>query len=274
MLTKDALELILQHNTCQIDLVHEHGLQAPVTRAPNGVKLVELEKYLPAPVRHRALFNTDHIESFADYCQANGQDLIVFASSDRLQASVVFDIGTPDKPSHNEQVAKIITPWSEEWQAVCELGVTTIRRTQKEAAESIEEWRDFLTPINAEQQPISLAEAIAAIRDLETHARRQYTSTEHDLKQGRTAMEEIEVSQRSGVLPWGLRFDVSPADGVEKITRLLRMNVITGEKPMITFREMRPDQSRKTAIQAYMLQISKALQKREVSHQLLIGALQ
>lgn len=213
-------EQLVRGNAVSANTLNEFdtGL-TPFAVVPDNCKVTSLEPYLDRPARHKAHVHTESIKAFIGYAEFNvahtGKPLVLVRDGmhDRhLCATLLFDFGDNSKPSWRDNTASIRVPMSAEGKAAKDaIG----RVAQREFAEWLEDWRDYISAYNGEDQ-MTVANAVRAVRNLKIEARASHESSAGDLQASRTSMEEIEAKARDGMrLPTRIHFACTPFPEME-----------------------------------------------------------
>ena len=108
--------------------------------------------------------------------------------------------------------------------------------SQKELSDWIEDWHQYLTPVDDEGKAIPVAKAIAAVRTITVKASSESETTVGDTSASRSAMDQIEARSKE-TLPAALLFSVIPFEGLTEQQINLRISVITsGAVPALKLR--------------------------------------
>jgi len=104
--------------------------------------------------------------------------------------------------------------------------------TQKDMSDWIEDWQQYLTPVNENETAIAIAKAIAAVRTITVKATSESETTVGDT----SAMDQIEARSKE-TLPMALLFNVVPFEGLPEQQIKFRLSVITsGQQPVLNLR--------------------------------------
>ena len=171
--------------------------QAPVSAIPidSGMKIADLEKYMPAPCRFRGGFETRYLDMFAEYVSDQDGNPSVFIDPDQLSAKAFFDIGNPSKPGHGDHTATLRLKLSAHMQAINDICDTRNggRVSQREMAEWMEVWKEDLTAEDEDGTGIEIEDAIIGVRDITVESARKVQASAQNLSAERSDMESIEV---------------------------------------------------------------------------------
>lgn len=239
---KTAIEQIQQAASIEqaVEAIREamHGRASdshvPVVALPANFSLHDLEKFLPMRARFRGKFETPSISAFAEYVDRFGSDdSRVFVNESSMTATAVLDIGTPEAPGHCESRARLSPEKTAAYAALLEADGK--RMPQKEAAEWLEDWADFISAYYAEGDLMELKKAVSAIRRLTIESASKTVTEEQAYRATQSKLESIEAKADDG-LPAELRFMCEPYIEFTSRSFYLRMSIGTGgDKPTIRF---------------------------------------
>ena len=183
-----------------------------------GEKLISIEHLMSGRSRFRGRFETSVLSEFAGYLKAN-QGGVGYIGAESCTAKVYLNLGTQEKPGHGDWTASL----------KLDLRADGVRFEQKQLVEWIEDWAALL---DAEQ---GMPYAIASIRNLTISTSKDVTHTDKDFGASRSSLESIEAKSGAGI-PSHLQFTCTPYRGFTQRTFVLRLSVITGDKPGLTLR--------------------------------------
>lgn len=201
---------------------------------PSTMHVVDLESYQACRRRFRGRYTTTSIRHFADYlAAADTGDLRVFVDAEKACATCVIDAGDVCEPGHCEHRAQLTLRPTAIWRAVMALDNHVF--TQRSLAEWLEDWRNYLDAVSAEEELIPLARAIAAIRKIDITATAKSGSEVGNMSETRSALARIEASSVEG-LPARINATFHPYPELQKRTVALDLHVISGETPKLKLR--------------------------------------
>lgn len=251
---KDAIQHIEQGAVAAKLAANLHDMALPVVPVPDAYKLISIEKFLDQPARFRGTFRTDYINEFTAYMLkniVNSSTAGVFINAQKMTATGILDLGDPTSPKHAEHRAVVkIIPLN----AYTALrAMNGVKKSQREFAEWMEDWRDYLEAytdmgpgitqsengkIKAEGgNEIDLKAAIAAVRKITLKVTAANEHSTQDFKAARSALEEIEAFSKDLSLPGSLYFTCKPYEELQTRTFVCRVGVLTSEKePTIVLR--------------------------------------
>lgn len=225
---KSAVEQIQQSHTAAATNValDKANLDRPVVAIPDSFHLEDLEHMMPERARMRGTMTTTNLPAFVEYCeQRNNDDSTCFVDSEGMAAKAIFNLGYPTNPGHADYTARLELKKTAEYRALTEIDGRQL--SQKQAAEWIEDWADFLTAFDAEGNDIPLSRVVAAVRRLTIEASRKEDHDTQDFRASRSALESIEARSDDG-LPAGFRFRCVPYLALSARDFEIRLSILTG----------------------------------------------
>lgn len=207
---------------------------------PSDFKVHDLESVLLHRRRARGTMNTTSIADFAAYTkEAKQAGATVFVDVDQMKASAVLNLGTTDEPGHGDDRAILTAKKTAAYQAMRKVA-QGMAMSQQTVAEFCEDWSGFISYYK-ESDVVAPGRAIAAIRKITVEAMRKVEASEGQLSASRGMLESVTASS-SEPLPTHLYFACVPYQELELRTFVLRLGVITGDKPAITLRVVNVEQ--------------------------------
>lgn len=234
------------------------GTLMPLVAMPKDVMLANLEQYLPNRLRFRGSFATSSIKDFCRYCTSrttetgfSSKGFISIGKS--LSCEMIFNIGNAVTAGHCDDTAAMTLQPTALFNAVTRL-MTARDITQRELAEWIEEWSEYVTAHDSildSGKKLSLAASVTAIRKLTIKSASEKTSEVGDFTAARSALESIAATSVE-VLPASLAVKVTPYEGVNEIAIKIRLSVITsGESPKFRVHWIREEAQREEIAQDF-----------------------
>lgn len=172
----------------------------PTALLPDGVNVESLERFDLERFRFRGAMTTTSIPDFVRYAAGyanEAEPARCFIDADNMTARSVFNIGTLANPGHADNVASITLKKTAPFRAL--LQVNGDRLGQKEIAEWLEDWADFLSAFDADGNVLSIAQAAGAVRRV-------------NIKQVSEAAHE---ASSKDVMPVAFEFKCVPYEGLE-----------------------------------------------------------
>lgn len=201
-------------------------------------KAVSLEHLQAGRSRFRGTYKTNTLAEFIAYTKTRSESaggygpISVFVNAEGGAATAFFNLGDTAVPGHADDRAALDLRRTSAFSALLDIALKPLK--QKQLAEFLEDWFDVVQPLDVDE--ISLASAIAAIRDITITSKREQINVQGNLQASRSALEEIEAKSRRE-LPTGFRFVTAPYDGFIQRSFVLRLAVLPQEKdPLLTLR--------------------------------------
>ncbi|WP_339781308.1 DUF2303 family protein [uncultured Marinobacter sp.] len=244
--TKDNSALEMFAKAVQAENLRDYILgasQGTAAALPEGVKLANIEPFMPERARFRGAMKTAMIEDFIEFvtvtietADINADTFPCFVDPESMAARAYFNLGNQQYPGHGDHVALLKLKRTSTFEEV--LKINGDKLEQRLLAEWMEDWVDVLAATNEHGEPMPMSAAVAAIRRITIGANAETTSEETSFSSKRSAMAEVEAKNRDH-LPAFLQFTCEPYQGLSERTFTLRLNVITGENPRIGVRIVR-----------------------------------
>lgn len=247
-LTKEAIQLIT--DTALEATGKALPTFTPTAVLPEGAKVLDLEKYQALRSRFRGTFSTHSLADFSAYVvDRAGAGARGFINQDEMSCILLFNLGDTIMPGHADDRAVLKLKATAGYTAVQR--VAGERLAQKDLSDWIEDWHQYLTPVDAEGNPIPVAKAIAAVRTITIKATSESENTVGDTSASRSAMDQIEARSKE-TLPTALLFNVIPFEGLIEQQITLRISVITsGSAPVLKLRWVGEEVQREAIAQEF-----------------------
>lgn len=222
--------------------------------------LADLEQYLPHRRRFKGKYQTNAPSAFVEYLFEHADESVnVFVSQDKLNATAILNMGDNITPGHCDHTAHVALNMSAPFLAL--EAVHKEKLSQKNAAEWIEDWNQFIRILGEDRQEIPMAAAVASIRKMTVEQKRAQESSVGTFRQERTAMESIEA--RAETKPAYLEFTCVPHASLKPRTVLHRINILLGgEAPNFTFRPIQWETMLEEMIQEFTDNLMEEIQDR------------
>lgn len=232
-LTKEAIQLIT--DTALEATGKALPTFTPTAVLPEGAKVLDLEKYQALRSRFRGTFSTHSLADFSAYVVDRAKEgAHGFINQDDMSCVLLFNLGTTAVPGHADDRSILKLKATAGYTAVQK--VAGERLAQKDLSDWIEDWHQYLTPVDDAGNPIPVAKAIAAVRTITVKATSESETTVGDTSASRSAMDQIEARSKE-TLPAALLFNVIPFEGLTEQQITLRISVITsGAQPVLKLR--------------------------------------
>lgn len=234
---KSAIEQIQQAeatNSVNSAIKNFAGLAYPLVAVPNDFKTECLERYLPNKVRFTGTLKTNSLNDFTSFSLAHKQDgSKCFINSDNEEAVVIFNLGDDSKAGHADFKAFLKLEKTAEYKALLEKHDRHLN--QKQLAEFMEDWADYIVALNSDGAAISTSKAISAVRRITIEAKAEAKHEVQDFRSTRSALENVEAKTDHG-LPSEILFKCVPFNELPEFEFYARISIITGEEPKFSFR--------------------------------------
>ncbi len=144
------------------------GLACPTALLPAGTGVESLERFALERFRFRGTMTTTSIEDFVRYSKGYAsatEKARCFIDADHMTARSVFNIGTLDNPGHADNAASITLKQTAPFRAL--LQINGERLKQKQIAEWLEDWSDYLLAFDSDGNTMQISQAaqlFAALR--------------------------------------------------------------------------------------------------------------
>lgn len=232
----------LQHLESLALAAHSHKhTDIKTALLPSGATVVSLEKFMAHPERTRAIYTTSHPSDLQRYLITYGTELTaLFIDIAKLEACAIIDYGTPVLPAWGNHRALLKLQRTPEYNAL--LKVCSIRQTQRELIEWLEDWATTISLFHDETQ-LALGPAIHAIRKLDVKKINNIVQKDDDFHRSISAMESIELQQSdSQPTPTHIVWHGSLFEDTAPRTLRVRIGLQTGdEKPAFSLRIVEHD---------------------------------
>lgn len=247
MFDKQAIEKLQENAAIKSlnSIVDDCELSRNVVLAPQEFTLHDLEKFSVNRSRFRGNVTTSSIESFAAYSATHAADgAAVFIDANTMKAKLFIDIGNKERPGHCEHTASITL---EKTAAYVELlKIVGERKSQKEIAEFIEDWRANLRAWTEEddngfQSQITIVKALHAVRKITIEAKSASDSEVRNFGSTSTSMDSIDVKS-ADMPPAFFHFTCEPYAGLASREFILRLSVITDRSPALVLRIVKAEE--------------------------------
>lgn len=236
---RSAIEAItdLSAEAAKVTNIHIPAGITHLVAVPNSVTLANVESSMSGRTRFRGKLATDSIPDFVTYVK-NRKGGHGFIDTDKLGATVFFNLGDAENPGHGDHTARLTLKATPAYVAMLAAGGKAF--SQRDALDFIEDWSHLIGAHNVSDDgaftPIPLARAIAAIRKVKIKAESTTEQTEGNFQQSRSVLESVAASSDEG-LPDVLSFVTEPYLCLPERKFHLRVSVsTTGREPTLRFR--------------------------------------
>ncbi|KEY58465.1 YfdQ family protein [Serratia sp. DD3] len=208
----------------------------PVSVLPKDVNIESLECFQKNRFRFRGRMETTSIDDFARYSigYANaGDPARCFIDAEKMSARSVFNIGTLTAPGHADNVADINLKKTAPFRALLEINGK--RLNQKQIAEWLEDWSDFLTAFDASGETMTMAQAASAVRRVSIKQMQESDHEDGDFSGKRSLMQSVEATSKE-VMPVAFEFKCVPYEGLNERRFSLRNSLLKSDEPSFVLR--------------------------------------
>lgn len=208
----------------------------PTAILPEGTKIQSLEHLRLERFRFRGSMDTTSIDDFVRYSvgYASAEEPArCFIDAQNMSARSVFNIGTLDNPGHADNVSTIKLKQTAPFRAL--LAIDGDRLSQKQIAEWLEDWSDYLTAFDADGKTMSIAQAAQAVRRITIQQATQADHEDGDFSGKKSLMQSIEASSKD-VMPVAFEFKCVPYEGLGERAFSMRNSLLKSSEPCFVLR--------------------------------------
>lgn len=212
------------------------GLACPTTILPDGTSVASLERFALERFRFRGAMETTSINDFVRYSvgyAVTDTPARCFIDADTMSARAVFNIGTLDQPGHADNVASIRLKKTAPFRAL--LAINGDRLSQKQIAEWLEDWSNFLLAFDADGQTMEISKAAQAVRRVTIQQTNQADHEDGDFSGKKSLMQSVEASSKD-VMPVAFEFTCIPYEGLGERRFSLRNSLLKSGEPVFVLR--------------------------------------
>lgn len=213
-----------------------HGLACPTALLPQNTSIESLERFAFERFRFRGAMDTTSIDDFVRYSVAYAQEeekARCFIDADNMLARSIFNIGTLDNPGHADNVASIKLKKTAPFRAL--LAINGDHLNQKQIAEWLEDWSDYLLACDAGGNTMTIAQAAQAVRRVTIQQATQADHEDSDFSGKKSLMQSIEASSKE-VMPVAFEFKCVPYEGLGERRFSLRNSLLKSSDPVFVLR--------------------------------------
>lgn len=213
-----------------------HGLACPTALLPQNTSVESLERYSLERFRFRGTMDTTSIDDFVRYSVGYAQEddkARCFIDADNMLARSIFNIGTLDNPGHADNVASIKLKKTAPFRAL--LAINGDHLNQKQIAEWLEDWSDYLLAFDASGNTMTIAQAAQAVRRVTIQQATQADHEDSDFSGKKSLMQSIEASSKE-VMPVAFEFKCVPYEGLGERRFSLRNSLLKSSDPVFVLR--------------------------------------
>lgn len=249
MLPVETLNKIVGHALAATD--RQLATDTPSMLLPENYTVHNLEHLQAGRARFRGALSTESLVDFCKYVDLHTvaeEPSQAFIDADAMSCKAFFNLGNEDSPGHADNTATLSLKPTAAYQAL--RAIANRAHTQQDLAEWMEDWNTHLTVIGTNGEDIPVHVAVQKIRTITIKAASERTSSEQNFGAARSAMDSIEAAHAEQQ-PNDLLFKFAPYEGLKEQTFILRLSVITGDKPLLKPRWVQQEQQQEDIAQEF-----------------------
>ncbi|EKN4697361.1 YfdQ family protein [Yersinia ruckeri] len=202
---------------------------------PNNVAIHSLEKFQNGRFRFRGNLKTNSIDEYVKYSSGYaGNGVRCFIDADDMSAKTVFNLGTLEEPGHADNTANLSLKKTAPFREL--LAIDGQKKRQKELAEWLEDWREYLMAFDADGNILDIRLAVGAVRRITIESTSSADHEDNDFSGKRSIMETVEAKSKD-IMPAGFEFKCVPYEGLGERRFKLRYSILTGgDVPVLVLR--------------------------------------
>lgn len=230
----------------------------PAILMPRDYSIQSLEHLEANRARYRGIFSTESIQDYCEYVLAYSEknDPQAFVDADSMRCETFFNLGNEAEPGHGDFRAQLTLKKTAAYQAV--LNIIDRPLSQRELAEWLEDWNREVAVTDATGTHITTAVAAQKIRNITIKASAERTSSESNFSAGKSSMDSIEAAHEDQQ-PAELLMRAKPYEGLQEQRFLLRLSIITGDKPMLKLRWVQRESQEEAIAQDFKSTLKKEI---------------
>lgn len=211
------------------------GTDCDTIALPAGVSVKSLEQFNLERYRFRGAMETSNIDEFVKYSSGYAGDGVrCFIDADEMRAQTIFNIGTLLNPGHADNTASLSLKKTAPFREL--LNIDGRKQTQKELAEWLEDYREFLLAFDADGVVLDIKKAVGAVRRITIEQTSSADHEDQDFSAKRSVMESVEAKSKD-VMPAAFEFKCVPYEGLGERRFKLRYSILTGgNAPVLVLR--------------------------------------
>lgn len=235
-----------------------------VAIAPDNFRTIDTEPYQALRRRFRGKLLTESLADFILYVKQRTQEgagkAPGFIASDKLGATVFFNLGTVEAPGHGDDSAVLALKASPAYAAVLAAHCATLQHA--DALAWLQDWVDNISYADEDGADLPTATTYNALRKLTIAATSESTSEERTHGASRSALEQVEA-RGAAALPAFVRFNFTPYAGLPERVFYLRVNVRENNgKPALQLRIRNLDSEKEAIAQDFKVALLRELDGR------------
>ncbi|HHW4180220.1 TPA: YfdQ family protein [Yersinia enterocolitica] len=202
---------------------------------PASVAVKSLEQFNLERYRFRGSMETSNIDEYVKYSSGYaGEGVRCFIDADAMCAQTIFNIGTLSNPGHADNTASLSLKKTAPFREL--LNIDGRKQTQKELAEWLEDYREFLLAFDADGEVLDIKKAVGAVRRITIEQTSSADHEDQDFSAKRSIMESVEAKSKD-VMPAAFEFKCIPYEGLGERRFKLRYSILTGgNTPVLVLR--------------------------------------
>ncbi|ARZ01350.1 YfdQ family protein [Yersinia ruckeri] len=202
---------------------------------PDNVAIHSLEKFQNGRFRFRGNLKTNSIDEYVKYSSGYaGNGVRCFIDADDMSAKTVFNLGTLEEPGHADNTANLSLKKTAPFREL--LAIDGQKKRQKELAEWLEDWREYLMAFDADGNILDIRQAVGAVRRITIESTSSADHEDNDFSGKRSIMETVEAKSKD-IMPAGFEFKCVPYEGLGERRFKLRYSILTGgDVPVLVLR--------------------------------------
>jgi uncharacterized protein YfdQ (DUF2303 family) len=213
-----------------------NGLACPTTILPENTSVTSLERFSAERFRFRGAMDTTSIDDFVRYSAGYAkpeEKARCFIDAENMLARSIFNIGTLENPGHADNVASIKLKKTAPFRAM--LAINGEHLSQKQIAEWLEDWSDYLTAFDGNGETMTIAQAAQAVRRVNIKQVSEAAHEDDDFSGKKSLMESVEASSKD-VMPVAFEFKCVPYEGLTERRFSLRNSLLKSGEPSFVLR--------------------------------------
>ncbi|ECY3259719.1 DUF2303 family protein [Salmonella enterica subsp. enterica serovar Alachua] len=211
-------------------------MACPTALLPENTSVESLERFSLERFRFRGAMDTTSIDDFVRYSSGYadaGEPARCFIDAENMAARSIFNIGTLDNPGHADNVSTIKLKKTAPFRAL--LGINGDRLSQKQIAEWLEDWKDYLIAFDADGNTMQITQAAQAVRRVTIQQATQADHEDGDFAGKKSLMQSIEASSKD-VMPVAFEFKCVPYEGLSERAFSMRNSLLKSNDPCFVLR--------------------------------------
>lgn len=270
-ITPEAIQKLVDNGNIDklLNAINSAGTQSSLAVLPNSYSIENLEKYMPQRDRLRGHFQTASLDEFSSYNkQFTSEDATTFVDSDNMTAKTIFDLGQVEKPLHKEHLASISLKRTAPFKAL--LACDGEGQSQKELAEWLEDYSEYLIGFGSDGEVITMDKAIPAVRTLKFEVTRGNERSVDNFSAEQSEYERMATTTRDSlVIPVGFRFKCIPYVGLDERSFELRLSIVRNE--VLTLRIKLLEELEEKMAEEFKDKLTASFTGNQVQHPIYIG---